>query len=312
MRAVLCGTMSQRGPRSHRPWVSVARLSNVMRTFLREKPASANRVPLWPDEHGMPCLCVKSLELNYHLLLPIFTSFSHGAPTLSCVREAWVEATRCTEASAMDINEEAIRIHDLWSYTWELARRTRTSMSKSYLAARLKAAITRRPQLEEEGSRAGDAASTTSDLPSASPSPSPRMLPTASPSPSPPMALQDADVDVPRRDEEDARSSMDENQSDAEKEEWPCYPARVAAEQETDPPKDAGEPDVDKMAAELASSEAESATQRVAAAPDTLAAALGKPTERQEEDQEGCWPSAQIAIGKNPPARSGRVPDHGP
>ena len=267
MRAVLWvtvtvwTTMSQRGPgpRSHRPWVSVARLSNVMQTFLREKPASANRVPLWPDEHGMPCLCVKSLELNYHLLLPIFTSFSHGAPTLSCVREAWVEATRSTAASAMDINEEAIRIHDLWSYTWELARRTRTSMSKSYLAARLKAAITRRPQpVEDEGSQAGDVASMTSDQPSGSPSPSPRMLPTPSPSPSPSprMALQDADV----------RSALGMALADSEEEQWPCYPGPAAAERETDPPMDAGEPEVAKMAAELASSEAESATRRVAVA----------------------------------------------
>ena len=130
-------------PRCKRPWVSVARLSKVMAKFLREDwKEGTERVPLFADEHTMPQLCVRALELNFELLLPIFTAFPHAAPTLSCIRDSWVEATQnCVEATASDINEEAIRIHDLWAYTFELARRTKTWHSKSVRASRLKSAI---------------------------------------------------------------------------------------------------------------------------------------------------------------------------
>ena len=211
-------------PRAKRPWVSVARLSNVMGKFIREdwKPGT-ERVPLFPDEHQMPQLTTRALELNYELLLPIFTAFPHAAPTLSCIRDSWVEATTPIEdATAFDVNEEAIRIHDLWSYTWELARRTKTKLSRSVRAARLKAAMWGicsnscqwpRTPLASDGD--GDSSSRFSAAVSASGSVNP---------------------------------SFPED-TESEHEEWPCYPG-VEAEDAgaVDEGKDSGEVVPEKLA----------------------------------------------------------------
>ena len=79
-------------------------------------------------------------------------------PCHTIIREAWVEACRGFVVATKDLLEDDNRIHDLWGYLWDLARRTTSDGSKYYRVRRLKALMRCQPVMTVHFDEAGDSA----------------------------------------------------------------------------------------------------------------------------------------------------------